>query len=418
MSGFFTIEEFQKKSPKVMSVPGCGICKLHKGCRTPKMKPAGQGLKKILIIAEAPGEKEDSRGEQLIGKSGQRLRKILRKLGIDLDQDCRKINAVNCRPPDNRTPKNREIECCRPNLIKEIEKFQPKIIMPLGGIAIRSLLGHRWHRDLGGINKWRGWKIPDRELKSWICPTFHPAYVDIESNKNPACELIFEKDTKSAIDCLREDFPTFKDESKQVEILTETPEVNQYLQHLLDNPPTMFAFDYETTGLKPQHSQHNIVTCAISTDPDKAVAFNLKNRSKPLLKQILSADHIKKIAANMKFEDLWTRTKLRTQIKGWLWDTMLAAHCLDNRPGITSLKFQAYVHYGLIDYDSHIEEYLKSKEKHGNAFNRIYEADRNELLIYNGIDALLEHRLARKQMLHFGILDPEHFALNGYNRRK
>lgn len=417
MGGFFTIEEYQKKSSKVMSVPGCGICKLHKECRTPKMGPAGEGKKKILIVSEAPGEKEDIRGEQLIGKSGQRLRKILKKLDIDLDRDCRKINAVNCRPPDSRTPKNLEIDCCRPNILKEIKNFEPKLIIPLGSVSIQSLIGHRWHKGLGGIHKWRGWTIPDRELKCWVCPTFHPIYVEKESGKNPVCELIFEKDLKKAIDCWSIPFPSYEDESKQVEIITETMEVNRYLIDLLDNPPAMIAFDYEATGLKPHHHQHRIVTCAISTGPNQATAFSLMNRSKPILREILSNKHIKKIAANMKFEDSWTRAKLQTQVKGWLWDTMLAAHCIDNRPSITSLKFQAYVNYGLMDYDSHLEYYLKSNSDNGNSFNRIYEADRTELLIYNGIDSMLEYRLAIKQMLHFGILDPEHFARNGHRRK-
>lgn len=417
MSGFFTIEQYQNTSPKVMSVAGCGVCKLHKQCNTPKMKPTGDGKKDILFIAEASGEKEDRRGLQLIGKSGQRLRKTLKKLKIDLDRDARKTNALCCRPPKNRDPKNYEIDACRPNLLKEIERSKPKLIIPLGGFAIQSLLGHRWHKDLGGISKWRGWTIPDRELGCWICPTFHPSYVEREIKKNPASQLIFEKDLKSAIDCLNRDFPDFGDESELVEILPEVSDVNTYLQDLLDNPPTVFAFDFETTGLKPQAKGHEIVTCAISTNPEKAVAFSLKNRSKSLLKKVLADSRIKKIAANMKFEDIWSRFKLGTKVEGWMWDTMLAAHCIDNRPYITSLKFQAYVHYGLIDYDSHIEGFLKSGDNHGNAFNRIYEADRHELLVYNGLDALLEHRLARQQMLYFGILDPEYFAKHGYRRR-
>ncbi len=43
----------------------------------------------------------------------------------------------------------------------------------------------------------------------------------------------------------------------------------------------------------------------------------------------------------MKYEDTWSREKLKQQGKGWLWDSMIAAHILDNRPGVTGLKFPA-----------------------------------------------------------------------------
>ena len=90
------------------------------------MPPTGKGTKKILFIAEVPGKKEDERSIQLIGKTGQKLRRILKSLkpSIDLDTHCRKINAVNCRTIEkdgnNRTPTDDEINYCRPNVIKEI----------------------------------------------------------------------------------------------------------------------------------------------------------------------------------------------------------------------------------------------------------------------------------------------------------
>ena len=414
MSGFFTMQQYQRPSNRMMSVPGCGGCGLHKTCHTPKMKPTGDGELGILFLAEAPDEKEDLRGKQLIGKSGQRLRRVLKKLDIDLDADCRKINGINCRPESNRTPTAAEIDACRPNLIKEIQRFKPKLIVPLGGVAVQSLLGHRWKKELGGITRWRGWAIPDRELQCWICPTFHPAYVEREVKKNPAAQLVFEKDLRIAMSCLDREFPQYEDEAKQVEILTEYADIADFLNDLLASPPAMSAFDYECTGLKPHADGHAIVTCAISDRPDRAVAFNMVNRAKPLMRKYLADPNIKKIAANMKFEEIWSRVRLKTRVEGWLWDTMLASHVLDNRPFISSLKFQCYVQYGLIDYDSHIEPFLKSADSdNANSFNNIYKIDRTELLVYNGVDAILEHRLARDQMLKMGILDPEYFAQTG-----
>ena len=67
--------------------------------------------------------------------------------------------------------------------LKIIEKYKPKVIILLGGSSLLSMIGYRWKKDLGGITKWRGWTIPDRDFKAWICPTFHPSYVDRKQEK-------------------------------------------------------------------------------------------------------------------------------------------------------------------------------------------------------------------------------------------
>lgn len=91
-------------------------------------------------------------------------------------------------------------------------------------------------------------------------------------------------------------------------------------------------------------------------------------------------------------------------VKNWVWDTMLAAHVIDQRSGITGLKFQAFAALGVSDYESHIKPFLKSD---GNKLNRIKEIDKNDLLIYNGLDAYFEFLLAQKQMKILGIINKE-----------
>jgi hypothetical protein len=106
----------------------------------------------------------------------------------------------------------------------------------------------------------------------------------------------------------------------------------------------------------------------------------------------------------MKFEWTWTLNKLNIEITDFCWDTMLAAHVIDNRPYITSIKFLAYIYFGVIDYNSEIEPYLKGvDEKNANSMNRILEltkteAGRTKLLTYCGMDSIFEYRAAMKQM--------------------
>ena len=78
---------------------------------------------------------------------------------------------------------------------------------------------------------------------------------------------------------------------------------------------------------------------------------------------------------------------------------MIAAHVGDNRSLITSLKFQTYINFGVADYDSHIESFLKGRDsKNANSINRIEELDIQELLHYNGLDSLFGYLLAEKQI--------------------
>ena len=339
---------------------------------------------------------EDQYGKQWQGKMGQLLQQTYSDLGIDLFEDCLNINAVNCRPTDNngnnRVPNAKEIACCRTKVLKVIEDNPPKLIILLGNSAVESLIGHRWKKDLGGIGKWRGWTIPDRDFNAWICPTFHPSFV---GRSEKEAETIWKMDLQKAFKALKLQQPPVIDEKKQVKIVDHLDTIEI---------PKLIALDYETTGLKPYAEGHQIVCAAIAISESEAFAFMLTEYNKKTLINILSNPKIQKIAHNIKFEETWSVICLNQPVKGWKWDTMLASHILDNRPDITSLKFQTYVNFGLIDYDNEVMPYLKSKNgKDSNAKNKILEListkkGREGLLLYNGLDALFEYKLAKKQM--------------------
>ena len=174
--GFFSSSSFQTKE-KIPTTARCGLCDLYKHCLSPKMPSSGKGKKKILFVAEAPGEEEDRKNTQLIGRSGQLLRRYLRKMNIDLDRDCWKTNAVICRREENKTPDDDMIVACRPNLIKTINQYQPNVIVLLGKTAIKSLMPILWKEDGGIVNRWGGYQIPCHNPNAWIVPTFHPSYI-------------------------------------------------------------------------------------------------------------------------------------------------------------------------------------------------------------------------------------------------
>lgn len=414
MLGFFDKE--QLKSPAYKSEKGilsCVSCGLYKFAINPKMKPYGKGKKRIMVIGEAPGEDESTKGKPWQGKMGRVLQRKYRELGIDLFEDCISLNAVNCRPVDkkgnNRTPTDHEIACCRPKVISAIKQYKPKVIILQGGAAVSSLIsGYRWQGPPTGITTWRGWTIPEREYNAWVCPTFHPSFIERQEDNSEA-ELIWTSDLKQAISLLDKPFPSLGNEVDNVVV---TEDVKDVLVNILRHKPPLIAFDIETTGIKPYNKEnHRIVSISFCYDYEKAYAipFPTDSRNLNLLKKVLEYQAIGKIAANMKYEDNWLTSLHNIHVSPWRFDTMLATHILDNRPGICGLKFQSYVQFGLPSYNEEIAPYLKSTN--ANTPNRIMElvGDRNsfrKLLVYNGIDSLMTYRLAMQQIEKLNLKMP------------
>ena len=397
MSGFFKLHEIAGSDPD--SAFGCGTCQLSKTCIHPRMKAHGEGRKKIMIIAEAPGEKEDQRGVPLVGDSGLLVRRLLKRNGVDLDLDCVKTNAVACRPPDNRTPYPSEIEACRQRVWNTIETVKPKVLFLFGGSAVASFLSHRMKKDVGAITRWVGRSIPDQETGVWVVPTYHPSFI-LRNPQNPVVEMNFEEHLQLGIQLLEEPFPDYGNEESKINVLTSKQEIIDYRQDILDRKPELISIDYETSGIKPHAPGHFIECASVAEDGDSATTFPFYPDIKKPWVKILRDKDIGKAAHNMKFEDTWSYFILGTRVRNWVWDSMIAAHVLDNRTKVCSLKFQSYVNFGLLDYDSYISKYLESggKKASANDFNWVRKANRMKLLVYNGMDSMLEHRLASIQM--------------------
>lgn len=398
-SGFFSASTLTQSSRPQSRIPKCGACGLYKLCKSPKMPPSGHGERRILVIAEAPGKEEDARGVQLVGNSGQYLSKVMRKLGVDMREDCWLTNAVICRPPKNETPDGNKINYCRPNLIQTIEQLKPEIVIPLGGSAVKSLMPYLWKEKSGsdktkggGISQWAGFNIPSQKINAWVCPTFHPSYLLHEDE--PFLDRLFQQHLEAAVAHKGRPWETVPDYRSQVKIILDAKKAARWIEYFID-PDRMSAFDYETNMLKPDSSDRRIISCAIS-DGETTIAYPWHGAAIEATKRYLVCP-APKVASNQKFEERWSLAELGVRVVGWAWDTMLGGHVIDNRPGVTSVKFQSFILLGADSYDDHIKPFLKSKgSKKVNQV--ISQINIHDLCLYNGMDALLEMHVARKQM--------------------
>ena len=413
---FLDTKETPAKKRADGKVMDCQMCGLFKDCRSPVMKPYGDNAKNIMIVGEAPGEAEDDNNKPFQDKTGRMLGRYLKAEGIDMFGDCICVNSIRCRPEDNRTPTTKELECCRRFILQDIQRYRPNVIIVLGGSALQSVIGDRWKRDLGGITKWRGFTIPDQDFKAWVCPTFHPSYIAWDDTG--AVEVVWEQDLKRIAEIVDTKVP--RNKKPDIHILDDLSIFNNTNESTQD----LIAFDIETTGLKPHATGHRIVCAAVAISPDKAYVFMMPSTPKerqPFL-DLLTNRQIGKMAHNIKFEDTWCNVRLKTEVVNWEWDSMLAAHILDNRTGVTSLKFQTYVNFGVIDYSSEVYPYLRGTDwKNANSHNRVMElvdgssaankdhyirmaheigeySSEEKLLTYCAWDAIWEFRLAMKQI--------------------
>lgn len=147
-------------------IKNCTKCRLYKN-RKNAVPGEGPTNSPIMFIGEAPGKKEDQTGQPFIGRSGKLLNHLL-----DISElDRKKVfitSVIKCHPPNNRKPKSDEVKTCiNLWLYRQINIVNPKFIVILGGIALKSVL------NKNQVKKYRG-KIIIKNNRSFFI-TYHPA---------------------------------------------------------------------------------------------------------------------------------------------------------------------------------------------------------------------------------------------------
>jgi uracil-DNA glycosylase len=123
----------------------------------------------IMFIGEGPGADEDEQGEPFVGRAGQLLNNMITAMGIKRE-DVYIANVVKCRPPGNRTPERDECDTCGPFLMQQIATVKPKVVVALGAVAAKYLLGIN-----DSMTNLRGRIYDFKDTK--LAVTYHPAYL-------------------------------------------------------------------------------------------------------------------------------------------------------------------------------------------------------------------------------------------------
>lgn len=393
MVGFFSKKETESLTRRDGKTYSCISCGLYKDCNSPKMKEKGNNKRRILNIIESPAGFEDDQNKHI---KDQYATNVFKDNGIHIYNDCVNTFAVKCRPDSDKVEINKmnfNLDCCRIHLMRVIKKYKPQVIFVFGKNPLYSVIGSRWKSGIDSYNKWRGFVIPDQDLQCYIVPVHASWY----AKEQPHLRKIFERDIQAGLSVLDKPFPVYK--PPRITVLRKS------LRRLLTIKSGVIAFDYETTGLKPHGKGHRIVCASVAVSADHVYVFLIpkeKEKRIPFIK-LLKNTKVKKMAHNMKFEENWSVCRLNTKVKNWHWDSMIAAHLLDNRRGITGLKFQTYVQFGVMDYSSEVTPHLKGVDsKNANSHNKILkfmsrQDGEDKVLEYCALDSIFEYRLAMLQ---------------------
>lgn len=108
-------------------------------------------LSRVLLVGQAPGDKEPVLGRPFAWTAGKQLFKWFAPLGLSEVQFRASVYIAavcRCFPGKNphggdRVPSLVEAQNCRPWLEREIELLQPRLIIPVGRVAIEQFLPPR-----------------------------------------------------------------------------------------------------------------------------------------------------------------------------------------------------------------------------------------------------------------------------------
>ncbi len=132
---------------------------------------------RIMLVGEQPGDEEDLRGRPFVGPAGQVLDEALRKVGVTRGElfVTNAVKHFKWEPRGKRRlhmkPQQQEIRACRGWLEDEIAEVAPRVIVALGGTAIRAVTGLQLT-----IDEARKMELRDAS-GARVVATYHPSAV-------------------------------------------------------------------------------------------------------------------------------------------------------------------------------------------------------------------------------------------------
>ena len=161
---------------KINSIEDCNLKKNSKNL----ILGFGDINSPIMLIGEAPSEKEDDSGNLFQGDVGELLKKMLRAINIEKEK-IYLAYSINFRPPEDRKPTSKEIRRYSVFIKEHIYIINPKITILMGSTAMEAVtsLNNKISNERG---KWKEIILNNKTYPLMI--TFSPSYlIRVPENK-------------------------------------------------------------------------------------------------------------------------------------------------------------------------------------------------------------------------------------------
>jgi uracil-DNA glycosylase family 4 len=319
----------------------CERCPLHLTAGRVCILGTGPKRADVMIVGEAPGRREDETGKPFQGQAGALLDEMLLDAGLRR-ADVYVTNAVHCRPPDNVTPKKKEIVACKSWLDEEIRRVKPKYVLLLGNTPLFSITGEV------GIKKKRG--KPFEKDGILYLPTYHPAY----ALRDPRQRAIIERDIRYLKEMI--DFGGIPKEERINSVFVDTW---AKFKSMCKDIRGSISFDIEGTGLYPWDKDYHVTMIGFGTKtaqysipwdhPESPFDSTELEEMLEILEPLLAECYL--ITQNGKYDYLCMWVKHNVQWHHYAaFDTLIAHYLLDEND-LHGLKYLAQKYCGAPDWE-------------------------------------------------------------------
>lgn len=215
---------------------------------------SGNPAADIFIVGESPGKNEIRIGKPFVGEAGKLLKGSVEKAGLHFSTFF-VANSARClinKDALSASDIRSVLSACRPKLERAIHYVGPRVIVPLGDIALRQIL------KKSGITKHRGRWVWSDEFKCWVMPAFHPAYC----LRNKEMEPYLVDDFRKIRDLKDRGWEMFEEEAALD--YRSVDSIRPLLNYLEENEGLQIAIDSESTGLDTWDRNSIIIGYSIS----------------------------------------------------------------------------------------------------------------------------------------------------------
>jgi DNA polymerase len=175
--------EFVPKQPHLSlavlreAAQGCRGCDLYQRA-TQTVFGRGVAGAPVMLVGEQPGDQEDKIGAPFVGPAGRVLTDAMEEAGLERSQvyTTNAVKHFKWEPSGKRRlhskPSARQISACKPWLEAEIAVVRPRLLVALGAVAARSLLGASFR-----LTQHRGEFVRGTSWAPMVLATIHPSAV-------------------------------------------------------------------------------------------------------------------------------------------------------------------------------------------------------------------------------------------------